>query len=211
MNPALAIDGYKADHRRQYPKKTRRVVSNLTPRTTRRKNKKKVIYLGGQYFIKHYLIKEWNEKFFSKPLNEVVTEFREIINAYLGPDNKVGYHHIEELHKLGYLPIEIRSLPEGTLYSLRIPSLVIWNTNDDFFWLTNYLETIMSTCILGPCTSATTAFYYKKLLTEYALKTVMVPLAFSSTCVVPELSTGSESSRSIVCVVYASDPCGAFC
>ncbi len=56
-----------------------------------------------------------------------------------------------------------------------VPSLFIFNTWDDVdggFWLTNYLETILSTEIWGMCTSATTAFQYLKLLRKFADLTV---------------------------------------
>ena len=35
MNPLMAIDFYKADHRRQYPANTEYVYSNFTPRSSR--------------------------------------------------------------------------------------------------------------------------------------------------------------------------------
>ena len=98
-------------------------------------------------------------------------EFSRRINNYLGP-NEVGVEHIRELHKLGYLPIIIMTLPEGTEHGLRIPSFIIWNTDKRFFWVTNFLETIISTCLWGMCTSATTAHQYKKLFVKYANETV---------------------------------------
>ena len=170
-NPATQIDGYKVDHRRQYPDGTQIIVSNLTARATRRPNTNKVVFAGLQYFLKEYLIKQWNENFFNKPLETVLKSFNRRINNYLGP-NRVGDQHIRDLHELGYLPIAIVSLPEGTEYPIQVPSLMIWNTNDKFFWITNYLETILSTSIWGICTSATTAHQYKKVLTKYALETV---------------------------------------
>jgi nicotinamide phosphoribosyltransferase len=45
------------------------------------------------------------------------------------------------------------------------------NTHSKFGWLTNYLETLISTSIWQPITSATIAREYKKLLNEAALKT----------------------------------------
>lgn len=172
MNPETQIDGYKVDHRRQYPEGTETIVSNFTARGTRREDKNvKIVFFGLQYFIKKYLIKGWNENFFALPVEEVVTRFKRRINNYLGP-NQVGDQHIRDLHALGYLPIQILALPEGTAHKLRVPSLVIFNTVDEFFWLTNYLETILSTTIWGPCTTATTAHQYKKLLKKYALQTV---------------------------------------
>lgn len=169
--PETQIDGYKVDHRRQYPDGTQLIASNLTPRGSRRPNTTKVVFFGLQYFVKEYLIRQWDTNFFQQPLDKVIARFTRRIRNYLGP-NKVGHAHIEALHKLGYLPISIRALPEGSVYRLRVPCLLIHNTLPEFFWLTNYLETILSTTVWGPCTSATTAFEYKKLLTRYALETV---------------------------------------
>jgi len=171
INPTIQIDGYKTDHRRQYPAGTELIVSNLTPRATRRPNTTHVVFFGLQYFLKEYLITQWEQNFFKKPKQEVVADFKRTINNYLGP-NEVGSKHIEDLHDLGYLPISILALPEGTKHPLRVPSLVIFNTQSDFFWLTNYLETILSTSIWGPCTSATTADQYRILLERYAMETV---------------------------------------
>lgn len=79
--------------------------------------------------------------------------------------------HIEELHDLGYLPIRIKALPEGTLCPIRVPALTFINTHPDFFWLTNYFETLISTTLWLPMTSATTARLYKKELIRHARKT----------------------------------------
>lgn len=171
INPSTLIDGYKVGHIHQYPENTEVILSNLTARSTRRKNTDKVVFAGLQYFIKEYLIKQWNENFFSKPIEEVVHKFNRRINNYIVPNN-VGDQHIRDLHELGHLPIIILSLPEGTEYPIKVPSLLIWDTDGRFGWFTNYLETILSTSIWGPCTSATTAHQYKKLLVKYAMETV---------------------------------------
>lgn len=170
--PHGAADGYKYGHPAQYPDGTQIVVSNLTPRSTRRGNSTHVVLVGTQYFVKRELIERWNTEFFQKPKGEVIAQFTRYINSYFGPDNKVGFHHMAALHDLGYLPIKIYALPEGTVYPLRVPCVVIFNTHHDFYWLTNYLETIFSTNIWGICTSATTAKIYKDLLTNYAMATV---------------------------------------
>lgn len=170
-NPSILIDGYKVGHIHQYPKNTEIIFSNLTARSTRRPSTDKVVFAGLQYFVKEYLIKQWNENFFHKPIEEVVHKFNRRINNYIVPNN-VGDQHIRDLHELGYLPIVILALPEGTEHPIKVPSLVIWNTDERFGWLTNYLETILSTSIWGPCTSATTAHQYKKLLMKYAAETV---------------------------------------
>lgn len=170
MSPALLIDGYKIDHRRQYDPNITLVFSNLTARKTRR-GVDKVGMFGLQYFIKKYLIEEWNANFFSKGKDEVSADFTNRINAYLGP-NSIGSEHLKELHDLGYLPICIYALPEGTMHGIKIPSVVFWSTNKKFAWFTNYIETIFSTTIWGPSTSMTTAFYFRQLLESFARETV---------------------------------------
>ena len=170
LNPVIAIDGYKVDHRRQYPDGTQLIFSNLTARGTRRSYTDKMVFFGLQYFIKDFLIDSWNRDFFQQPKDKVIAVFERRINNYLGPNN-VGTAHIADLHDLGYLPIKIMALPEGSVYPLKVPCLTIYNTDERFFWLTNYLETILSANVWGMCTSATTAHQYKKILTHYAQET----------------------------------------
>jgi nicotinamide phosphoribosyltransferase len=88
---------------------------------------------------------------------------------YLNTDYDVT--HFEKLHDLGYLPIHVKSLPEGTLAPIRVPVLTIFNTHPDFYWVTNYLETILSNLLWKPMTSATIAHQYRKVLTSWMEKT----------------------------------------
>lgn len=111
-----------------------------------------------------------NREFFNKPKNEAVAYFARRVNTFLGP-NQVGTAHIEALHDLGYLPIEIKALPEGTLCPIKVPALTFVNTKPEFFWLTNYFETLISTTLWLPMTSATSARLYKKELLRHAKKT----------------------------------------
>lgn len=100
----------------------------------------------------------------------MVNSFTKRVNSFLGKNN-VGSDHIRALHKLNYLPIEIKALPEGTICPIRVPILTIINTIPEFFWITNYLETLMSTILWLPMTSATTARVYRKELKKHAEKT----------------------------------------
>lgn len=170
MNPLLYTDGYKVDHRRQYPEGTTLVYSNWTPRKSRINAIDEVVFFGLQYFIKKYIIEEFNTNFFNKPKKEIAEKYSRRINNYLGP-NAVGIKHIEDLHDLGYLPMVIKALPEGSSVPIRVPMMTMYNTLPDFFWLTNYFETILSTTIWMPCTSATIAKQYRKILDKYAEET----------------------------------------
>lgn len=170
ISPLNLIDGYKADHRRQYPEGTEFVYSNLTPRKSRITEVNEVVFFGLQYFIKEYLIERWNRGFFDRPKNIVLQEYRRRMDNYLGA-GAVPCDHIAELHDLGYLPIKIKALKEGTLTPIGVPMLTIVNTLPKFFWLTNYLETLLSNILWKPITSATTAFQYRKVFEEFAEKT----------------------------------------
>lgn len=164
MNPMLQTDYYKVVHPMMYAPGTEVVYSNLTARSSRRKDIDHVVFFGLQYFIKEYLIKRFNEDFFDRPLEEVVEEYKRAMRHTVG-DLKT-YDHIIALHKLGYLPVEIRAIDEGTKVPIKVPMLVIKNTLPEFFWVTNFLESLMSSIIWQPITSATIANRYREIFTE---------------------------------------------
>ncbi len=174
MNPLLFTDGYKVDHRRQYPKETTLVYSNWTPRKSRIEGIDEVVFFGLQYFIKKYIIQEFKENFFNKSKEEVLKKYSRRINNYLG-ENQVGIKHIEDLHDLGYIPMVFKALPEGVSVPIRVPMFTMYNTLPDFFWLTNYFETLLSTTVWLPCNSATIAKQYRKILDAYAEETSSIP------------------------------------
>jgi nicotinamide phosphoribosyltransferase len=171
INPLMLIDFYKADHRRQYPEGTELVYSNFTPRKSRQEGNDKLVFFGLQYLVKEYLVKQWNEGFFNMPKEKVVADYKRRMDNALGKDS-IPIEHIAELHDLGYLPLVVKGLPEGTIVSSKIPVVTVYNTAPKFFWLTNYLESLMSAILWKPCTSATTAFQYRKVFNEFAKSTV---------------------------------------
>ena len=77
----------------------------------------------------------------------MIDEYKRRISTSLGA--LPTYEHLEKLHDLGYLPIEIKALPEGSLVPMRVPCLTVVNTRKEFYWLTNFLETILSAITLG--------------------------------------------------------------
>lgn len=164
----LNSDFYKQSHCRQYSPHTEVVYSTWTPRKSRMENVNKVVFFGLQYFIKDYLIDSFNKTFFNKPKEEVIAEFKRVMKNTIGTDEA---SHWEALHDLGYLPLRIDALPEGTLTPVRVPMFTIENTLPEFYWLTNFIETIMSTEIWKPMTSATIALQYRKICEEWAEKT----------------------------------------
>jgi len=174
-NPLFAIDFYKVDHRRQYPAGTTEIYSNFTPRYVKECHSllpdfdNKVVVFGIQAFI-HDLMANWEAGFFERDKSVVIAVYKGLIERALGIDD-FDCSHIEELHDLGYLPIRIKAIEEGMRVPIGVPVLTIVNTHPEFFWLTNYLETIISASLWKPMTSATIAFEFKRLLTKYAIKT----------------------------------------
>lgn len=166
LTPAiLNSDFYKQSHCKQYSPHTEVVYSTWTPRKSRMKDVNKVVFFGLQYFIKDYLIDSFNETFFKRPKEEVIAEFKRVMENTIGnADTK----HWEALHDLGYLPLKICALPEGTLCPIRVPMFTIENTLPEFYWLTNFIETILSTEIWKPMTSATIALEYRKICEKWA-------------------------------------------
>jgi nicotinamide phosphoribosyltransferase len=173
INPLLLTDGYKVDHRRQYPDNTTLVYSNWTPRKSRLEGIESVTFFGLQYFIKKYIIEEFDFNFFSKPKAEVVASYKRRIDNYLG-ENLVGTDHIADLHDLGYIPMVFKALPEGVAVPIKVPMFTMYNTLPKFFWLTNYFETILSATVWLPCNSATIARQYRIILDKYAEETSSV-------------------------------------
>jgi nicotinamide phosphoribosyltransferase len=170
MNPLLLTDGYKTGHHQQYPKGTTLVYSNFTPRSNKYAPKgcDQVVSFG-QQMVMQQIHEAFQKEFFSKPKYEVCGEMKTELSMYLGTDYDVT--HFEKLHDLGYLPIAVKALPEGTLVPIKVPVLTIYNTHPDFYWVTNYLETILSNLLWKPMTSATIAHTYRKVLTKWQEKT----------------------------------------
>lgn len=190
MNSILLSDGYKLSHASQYPENTTLVFSNFTPRGD--KYAPKVcqnigVTVFGPQMALIYLKKHFDENFFmtdiraawghsswakleiSKLKESVIAPLKAKLDKYLNTDYDMS--RIEALWDLGYLPIDVRALEEGTVCPIRVPMMTIHNTIAEFFWLPNFLETILSQLLWKPMTSASIALGYRKILNKWALKT----------------------------------------
>ena len=170
MNPLLLTDGYKTGHHQQYPKGTTLVYSNFTPRSNKYAPKgcDQVVSFGQQMVMKQ-IHEAFEKEFFHQPKEYVCAEMKRELSMYLNTDYDVS--HFEALWDLQYLPIAVKAIPEGTLVPIKVPVLTIYNTHPDFYWVTNYLETILSNLLWKPMTSATIAHQYRKVLTKWQEKT----------------------------------------
>lgn len=172
--PMNLSDFYKTDHRSQYPAGTTMVYSNFTPRGSRIRGIDHVVVFGIQYFIKEYLMHWFDKEFFDRDKLWAVQQYKRRLDTSLGPD-AVDVSHVEALWELGYLPLHIKALPEGTKCPMRVPVLTIRTTHPDFGWLTNWVETLLSAILWGPMTSATIANAYRVMLDKFAAETSDIP------------------------------------
>lgn len=165
-NPMLLIDFYKAVHAEMLPKDITKSVSYFTPRMSRVNRWDSVVMFGLQGFIKTYLIDYFNDEFFNKPFDEVISGYKRVMDATLG-ENAYKIEKIEKLHKLGYLPIEIVALPEGTIVPMHVPMFGITNTHKDFAWLPQSLESLISAESWHPMIAATVGYTYRQIVNYY--------------------------------------------
>src|SRR5882724_613123 len=177
INPLTCADAYKLSHKGFMDEKTEVIYSNMTPRSLtylpipEDLHQNQSVFFGLQFFIKDFLINDRNELFFKQPKEKVIAKFKRRCDTFLGVGS-VPMAHFEALHDLGYLPIEIKALPEGSLVKTRTPFLTIKNTHQAFAWLTNYLETVLSCELWKPCYTATLTHCYRKLVNKFADETV---------------------------------------
>lgn len=160
----LKVDYYKTEHPFMMPSGLTKLYSNLTPRKSRIEGVDYVVVFMIRHTLQKYLVDDFNTTFFKRPKEEVMAEYKRHVHLN-------DYSHIERLHGLQYLPIEIKALPEGTRCPIGVPLLTITNTLPEFAWLVNYLETLLSCSLWQGMTSATIANEYRILLTHYALLT----------------------------------------
>ena len=166
LNPLLKIDFYKSTHGEQYNPGITKLVSYFTPRMTRLPDDNHLIMFGLQAYIKDYLIKQFNVEFFAKPKSVAVGEYTRIMDATLGK-GVVTYERLEKLYDLGYLPLEIKALPEGTRVPVKVPMFEVSNTHPDFAWLTNTIETSISCTLWHAMLSANVGYRYRNIVNRY--------------------------------------------
>ena len=179
LNPLTLCDGYKLDHRRQYPEGTELVYSNFTCRSNKLAGllpdyDDKVVFFGLQGLCKWLFIDKWNQDFFMQPKEKVAQRYARRVRNYLGPSaaESIGVDHINALHDLGYLPLMIKALPEGSRVNAKVPVLTVrntlWETRPEFFWVTNYMEDQISNGLWKSIRTATVAYEYYRMMAAYA-------------------------------------------
>jgi nicotinamide phosphoribosyltransferase len=181
INPLLAIDAYKFGHMSMHPDNIDYIYCNLTPRSMKYFNRSipsvfvdnKLVAFGMQMTVQD-IIQSFDTNFFSRPLSDVLAEFLTTAAPFIGENAKAKQileSNVTKLHKLGYLPLCIKTLPEGTISNPQVPILTIVNTIPGFGWLPNYLETYISQNTWKVATVATLSRVYRKIFEKYSALT----------------------------------------
>lgn len=155
-NPLLATDVYKLGHMEQYKPGCNRVYSYLTTRSDRIFNK--AIFFGLQYYLKQYLCTP-----LTRDMGEELLKYREKILGYNSPE---VISKVMSLCDLGYFPLSIKSLPEGTKTRPYIPQFTITNTHDDFYWVVGFVESLLLK-VWYSSTVATCSNKYRELIEQH--------------------------------------------
>lgn len=151
-NVILLADSYKYSQFNQYPEGTEYVYSYIESRGGKYDE---TVFFGLQAFIKEYLI---------QPITmEMIDEAEAIITAHGEPFNRAGWEYILEAHE-GFLPVEIKAVPEGTVVPVHNILASIENTDPKCYWLTSFLETALLRAVWYPTTVATNSREIKKVI-----------------------------------------------
>lgn len=152
-------DSYKGSMHVQYPNGTTKVYSYIESRGGKYDE---VLFFGLQMFIKEYLMKQITM--------EDIDFAEEIWTEHGEPFNRSMWEHIVKVHN-GYMPVEIKAIPEGTVIPVHNVMVTIENTDPVCFPLTTFLETALLRAIWYPVTVATTSREIKKVIAKYLMET----------------------------------------
>lgn len=154
-NIILTADSYKYSQFNQYPPNTEFVYSYIESRGGEYKD---IVFFGTQMFIKEYLLKPISK--------EDIDQAEEIITTHGLPFYKKGWEYVLNNYN-GYIPVEIKSLDEGTVLPPKNVLLTIINTDPNCWWLTSFLETALLKAIWYPTTVASNSYLSKQIIKKY--------------------------------------------
>lgn len=161
MNFLLRTDSYKFTHWKQYPPGTERIYSYLESRGGMFSS---TVFFGLQYYLKAYL---QGARFTLADIEEAYEFCRQHFGSPLF--NRAGWTRMHERYA-GRLPVRIKAVPEGTVVQTHNVLVTIENTDPEFPWLPNYLETLLMK-VWYPTTVATLSREIKKIIQGFLERT----------------------------------------
>lgn len=156
-NLILLSDAYKYSHHKLYYPGTSRMYSYLESRGG---EFDETIFFGLQYFLKAYL----TGKVITKEKIDAAEQFLLQVFGRNDVFDRSRFDYILEKYD-GKLPIRIKAVPEGTAVPVSNVLMTIENTDDNCYWLPNFLETLLLQ-VWYPITVATLSGEVRKLVAE---------------------------------------------
>jgi nicotinamide phosphoribosyltransferase len=175
MNAFCMTDFYKMTHLLQYDNCIAQITSYMTPRSSRLRTTNKITMFGLTDFV-NTLDETFRSEFFERDFDtEIAPEVSETLRNGLGYGNELidkTLAKLKTLHNLGYLPVSIRGVPEGTRVPMGVPMVEVTTTDPRVPWIGQAIESWMSCALWHPCVSATVAFEYAKIAAQAYQDTV---------------------------------------
>lgn len=154
-NIILNSDSYKYSQWPQYPMGTEYVYSYIESRGG---DYDELVFVGLQAFLRDYM---------TTPVTQaMVDQAAAVLKAHGEPFNREGWEYIVRSHG-GRLPVEIKSVQEGSVMRLKNVLVSIVNTDPKCYWLTSFLETALLRAIWYPTTVAANSYKSKKIILEF--------------------------------------------
>jgi len=155
-------DLYKYSHHPLYPKGSQYVESYLECRAGAKYSN--VVFFGLQYYLMEYLEG-------IKITREAIDKMNRRITKAVGPNvfNLKGWNRLLEKHG-GRIPVSIKALPEGMVINPSNALIIIKNTDPEFPWITNFIETLLMK-VWYPTTVASGQFARRQMFLQFLHKT----------------------------------------
>jgi nicotinamide phosphoribosyltransferase len=164
-NFILVADSYKVGHINHLPKGTRKTHTSMVPR-------KHFVDFDNEIVIDEVVV--LGPQVVAAILQSVVITDEMIDEAEIEITEQ-GYDfpraEWEYLRDLGYLPLSVRALPEGTVISPGLPVMTIENTDDRSAWLPAYIETWTQDIVWVMSTTASKVRHLRKQVDEFCTTT----------------------------------------
>ena len=159
-NLLLMTDVYKLGHMRLYKPGVTKVYSYLCARST--KKEQQALFFGLQPYIK--LLEKGVSR---EDMEEFMSYYTEILGTTPPADIS---QKIQALVNLGYIPLEIKAVPEGTFLDNKNVLATVTNTHPEFHWVVGYFESLLLK-VWNTTSVATLSHKFKRLVTEFTKET----------------------------------------
>lgn len=191
MSILTKTDGYCISHHRMYPKDTQYVYSYFESRIGAKFPN--VPFFGLHYILKKYLLErptwadlrkarykmglyfgQFTKDSISKYDNQTRNKYDYDYDKFYAESGQKeifpneGWSHIIREHN-GKLPVRIKAAPEGLIIPTGNVMYTVENTDPRCYWLTNYLQTIL-TQVWYPSTVCALSRHVKTFMERYAIE-----------------------------------------